>query len=908
MTVHSDQVDSLSGSSGALQTADCGLPYNRVGIFISSSMRDEGDFSWKDYRSEIYKRLKGSPLFTPFVIENRASIEPSRSFYLHNVEQAGIVVATVREELRQGTNDEIRHALKCGKPLMLICIGTKRDSNTAALIREIERNDYCTYYLAKSAAISDLAEEVVSQLYRNAVDLLNMRLSQWRDDHDAETNISDSVRYAVPKAVISSFGDTVDLLASSYGYGVLGKRDKSENTYLSPLGNAIVSWLLNGDEFTVDAYVPTVQVAMKDSGVPSEVLRCRLKALDSFIRKEYEEALEQVREACELLPDKDSWLYGNCLIDMRNLAGYVAGAKWNAGSEAQHQLTQLSNPALFPLAAYFSNSALSQMLKAERKYSTRKPGSVIYDRTLSRVLNDLTSHAFVSFLYGSIASFNYSRVLIAYTLINYAHMYQDGDLIYEGLKLFVLGGEATEFNMQFNNGMKSFGNGIKTKADSLWFLSGKGIEALVPNMRCALVRHIAPYFSDAIIPTVEDYLCRDTDLFSRCRQEWLLAIDALKLRIDGKQLARVVTEILSKRMFITGLDIGHILRGIDYSSMPRDSIAIIADCLKCNASELIEAHVPPTAFAVVGNCVGEELVGRELLDSVDLITRNEYLEIVASEGEIWEAYLRELKQQFRENNNKGRYSQSGYNVSKALCRLIDSEDCSKYIEKLGKTLDSILEDIGEYKGYSGALNAPMAVLCKYVCALRSMGRDLPIGWVERIGKIKEDRYSSESLFPFLFDGKRVWKVRALALRVAAGVEDGILFLAEGFALGSYSRLEATAYLESLSWLVASFVIDDEFAPLVLGICEKASELEDVQSRREVLRCLSAYSKRWGLNSVSNIVSDFSRDPDDSVVFDVLGLCKTGAFGDHEFEREMLELLATDANWYVRRRASDSLSK
>lgn len=77
-------------------------------------MKDEGEFSWYSFRGVLEGMLAQSPFFDPFVIESRASIERSRNFYLGQIEHAGIVVSVIREDLRQGTEDEIRHAIDCG--------------------------------------------------------------------------------------------------------------------------------------------------------------------------------------------------------------------------------------------------------------------------------------------------------------------------------------------------------------------------------------------------------------------------------------------------------------------------------------------------------------------------------------------------------------------------------------------------------------------------------------------------------------------------------------------------------------------------------------------------------------------------------------------------------------------------
>lgn len=891
----------LTGASdltNAIEVSGQSFSHNRIRIFISSSMRDEGEFSWLSYREALDKLLAQSPFFDPFVIENRASIEPSRNFYLDQVERAGIVVSVIREELRQGTEDEIRHAIDCGKPLVFILIGDLRDAATDRLISYIQERDYCTYYKARGTTTSGLADETYQQLVGIVIDLVNRRVSQWRDEYEADVVAGDSIRYSIPKASIAAFGDATASLAKGFGYDAARPQYGSANTYLAPLGNAIIAWLMRGDRFSIDPFLPTIHTAMKDAGIPDDVLGFRLKALNFFINDNCEQALLYERRALDLLPDVDSWLYGNCLIDIRNLSGYAAKGNWAAGVEAQGMINELDTPALFPLATYYSNSALSQTLKTERKYRNRKSNALIFDGTLARVLDDLASYAFVSLLYGSIASFNYSRILVAHALLDYARLYSGGDLAYEGIRLLALAGEASDFTAQFNGDM-GFSNALKVGADDLWALSGKGISARVPAMRCALIKQAAPYFSDDAFYDVEAYTSRDLTLFSNCRHEWLLAVDAIKLRMNGATLANLIMDGLSGKVNVFLPDVGRIISGCNLDGLPENSLRSIADFLKEQARDLIEGNMPISAFAAVGRYVGEDLLGKECLDSLSAMRRSEYLRAFSPDEEPEKSYVDELLRQFKNNNVAGFYAHPAYTVAPAICAFLDDGVSSEFVEHLGGVLNDIMLRINDYKGFAVALDEPMAVLCRYACMLRSDEKGLPDAWREHIRAIDEDRYAAEPPGFLQNYDVRAWKVRVCALRAAFGLEDAIDYLADGLVLGSYSELAAGAYLESLGWLIASSTIPDEFAPLARRICKNAAELANARVRLKAAYCLAVCCRRWGLDGVAGAVQDLTRDRDDSVVYCVLRLCKEGSFGDEEFEGRIVELLSNDANWFIR---------
>ena len=69
---------------------------DRIDVFVSSSMRDEGDFSWQHLRAELNRALLKSDIFKPFAIEFHASVEPSSSYYLNRLAHSDIVIGIIR--------------------------------------------------------------------------------------------------------------------------------------------------------------------------------------------------------------------------------------------------------------------------------------------------------------------------------------------------------------------------------------------------------------------------------------------------------------------------------------------------------------------------------------------------------------------------------------------------------------------------------------------------------------------------------------------------------------------------------------------------------------------------------------------------------------------------------------------
>ena len=877
-------------------------PYNRIQVFISSSMRDENDFSWKEFREKISRQFSDSPLFVPFKIEDHTSPEPSRNYYLHQVERSGIVVSLIREELRSGTEDEIRHSIDRKKPLLLILIGHKRDEATDKLIRQIENIDYATYVIKEPSSSDELSRYILEQLNRVAVDFFENKAMELQGRAADSIEVSDTIKYAIRRSSISAFGDSSTLLAKHYRYDIdyfKDFKDKNLNPYLEPLGRVVVKWLIEGSIFPLIQFIPTIQTAMKDSGLPDEMLKTRLHSLDAFISKDYSRAYSLARQARESLSDQESWLYGNCLIDARNLSQYAPDEEVDTFCSIQKEIDRLGVPVVFPLAAQYANKAFSQTLKTERKFRTLNPNSTIFDSTLAVVLNDLCIHAFVSILYGSVASFAYSRILIAHALLDYSEIYSDENLAFEGIKLLVLAGEAREFNSQFNIEKQGVSNALKSGSDDLWILSGKAIEAQIPAIRCALVQQAAPYFSDSTFQDVESFLSENSILFDRCRDNWIKAIDSIKLRMTETALVDLLVEIISNRLYATARPVGNIISGRNPESYSKENLARLSSALCTHAAELIKADMPLAAFAAVEKHANTVLVDSELLASVSSIECSAYLSCKTNDDSIKETCIDELKRKYEANNATGCYSHFGYEIAPTICAFLDQKHSLNLHVQLEKTLTSILETVNGYQGFPIALDGPLAVLCKYICVSRSNGTELPNDWIGCIKAIDENRFSSSSSNPVSqYDGKAL-RTRIHALRTAIGLEEGLSFLTEGISLENHSFVTKKIYLESLEWLLSSPSIPDSCSILAKRICCALSKAQQHQLRIKALRCLAVCSRRWGMEEIDGTISTLTRDSADTVVFQALNLCKKGAFDNPSFEERTIELLTNDSNWFIR---------
>lgn len=419
---------------------------DRIEVFVSSSMSDEGDFSWQQLRDELNRALLKSDIFKPFAIESHASIEPSSSYYLNRLVQSDIVIGIIRSELRPGTSKELYRAIQLRKPLILVKLEGETSSDIESLFRYVREMDACTYVELPSD--SGLVSYLMDQLNNVMVDLFHNRRFEIEDGKPAV--FADIAPISIPEDVLDAFGASVALISKKFNYHAEWLERKSDNPHLFFLGEKAVEWLLYGTPFSVGAFKAGILEIMKDSGIPRDTLSLRLDALDASIEGRYSRCYELLQLACDSIESKDCWAYGNCLIDKRTVAGmlseYGFGTQWSI----QKQIDSLSAPAYIPLALKFEEEVGTAVLNASREARAVNPYTTIrHDASLASVMSNISCLLFSSILCGSISSALYSRSLLANSLIDYSSIYNRPELKLEGIKLLVLQGDAKGFENRF---------------------------------------------------------------------------------------------------------------------------------------------------------------------------------------------------------------------------------------------------------------------------------------------------------------------------------------------------------------------------------------------------------------------------------------------------------------------------
>lgn len=868
---------------------------DRIEVFVSSSMSDEGDFSWQQLRDELNRALLKSDIFKPFAIESHASIEPSSSYYLNRLVQSDIVIGIIRSELRPGTSKELYRAIQLRKPLILVKLEGETSSDIESLFRYVREMDACTYVELPSD--SGLVSYLMDQLNNVMVDLFHNRRFEIEDGKPAV--FADIAPISIPEDVLDAFGASVALISKKFNYHAEWLERKSDNPHLFFLGEKAVEWLLYGTPFSVGAFKAGILEIMKDSGIPRDTLSLRLDALDASIEGRYSRCYELLQLACDSIESKDCWAYGNCLIDKRTVAGmlseYGFGTQWSI----QKQIDALSAPAYIPLALKFEEEVGTAVLNASREARAVNPYTTIrHDASLASVMSNISCLLFSSILCGSISSALYSRSLLANSLIDYSSIYNRPELELEGIKLLVLQGDAKGFENRFaykSDGLRSY---LPSCAEELWHLTSLTAQAYRPSMISVVIKECAPYFSDDTICDAWNTL-NVADDFRQCESKWIKAIGMIKMRVDEKSLVSLLCQVVDQHLYAVASDVSNVIGGMDLDKIDKELVDQLGSSLKSNSDELLKYNFSAGVFGCVEKRCGFSILSEEQVGHLSTVERGCYLDNKSPACNAETACIDELRRQFDSNNRSDFHSGFSIRPSSLLCRSLDDVPSESFNASLAGVLEHCLKGLPTYQGSPCSAGEAMSVLNKFVCCCVRDGKALPVGWTDLISELP-DEWPEDPVFrePISMDSC-AWSVRCLALKVATGFATDIEFLTFGIKFDALTAAGQRAFLEVLEQLIVCNAICDQYRGVVSAICSSVMLSEDSAVRELLLDSVAAGYRRWGASSFSDLAFQSLHDVSPNVAFKLVRLCKEGKFDDATLEQKLLGELSSDSNWFIR---------
>lgn len=866
-----------------------------IKVFVSSSMNeDENGHNWIEFRKKLADELDRSTILTPFRIEEHGSPIASEQYYLSQIEQVDIVVALVYEELRPGTESEIRYTVELQKPLLFIKIGNKVTPSVKDIISFLHLKDYCTTMCFDSFV--DLAPEVLNCIENTLVVLFRSRLFELSQRRASGVGVKSSEDASVPVEIIESFGLSQTELLRRYNYSLDWLESKTTDLQLETLGNAIIDWLVNGEPFDVDQFKDCMLIAMKESGCNKQILEHRYNAMKFYLLGKYNEALSEIEIARLHVPNKDSWIYGNVLIDKRNIAIISKDGGLAAHLETQKEIEASNKPVVFPLALKYEYSAIEKLSESQDSRRTGKPSTVSIDNRIAVALKDVALYSFVSTLYGSIASLINSRILLARILLGYSDVYEDSMLAYEGLRITLLSGESSKFTKEFDSRFDLISNKISSEADTLWGVSERTPSETRPSTRCVLIEKCGSYFSDKVFEEVIEYLTQDKSIFFRFWDKWLKAINSIKLRMQPDKLTQLLTEILSEHLFVSANVVGSIIGGYPLKEADAKNRLRLAAALRDNQEELIRGGMSLSTFAVVEDATGETILclDGDKYSEIDIIAYKATLQPSEKSAFLKEC-IRELEHQVDHNNSSSMHLFFRNDVVTPICELIEKEGSECLDEEDWQTLERILETTANYQGAIAVVDDALRVCFAIKCNQNKYETQLIDQYMQTFSLEGVQR----NPFPLDNFSSDVLECHLLAIGVTMEASNTAKYLSKGVQFQHLSHKAKIAYASTFAQLIKTKHIGDEQREFANALALAMGEEDEGIIRKYALKCIVECAARWGSEYFRNALFCFARDPSDDVRYVLLKICMKNSLNDQVISDELYAILSNDVNWFIR---------
>src|SRR5699024_2935253 len=233
----------------------------KLKVFISSAMGEEDGTKWMLVRESIKSRLEKCEYLEPFTIEEYAIEIPSTQFFTWQVTQTDIVVILIKNEIRQGTYQEIEMALEKNKPILVYFYNSGSRSGSAEKFKKLlTARDITTFKTVENFCN---IEEVVCN------DIINNLIYYYQFTHDTpqqdrtdgtESYIPNEVFYEdsiLDKRFLTYFGENKKYVIKMLSLERYTKKNDKQNSD-NVIGIKLLDLLYNGNNFETHQELVTI--------------------------------------------------------------------------------------------------------------------------------------------------------------------------------------------------------------------------------------------------------------------------------------------------------------------------------------------------------------------------------------------------------------------------------------------------------------------------------------------------------------------------------------------------------------------------------------------------------------------------------------------------------------------------
>jgi len=568
----------------------------KLKVFISSAMGEEDGTKWMLVRESIKSRLEKCEYLEPFTIEEYAIEIPSTQFFTWQVTQTDIVVILIKNEIRQGTYQEIEMALEKNKPILVYFYNSGSRSGSAEKFKKLlTARDITTFKTVENFCN---IEEVVCN------DIINNLIYYYQFTHDTpqqdrtdgtESYIPNEVFYEdsiLDKRFLTYFGDNKNYLIKMLSLERYTKKNDEQNSD-NVIGVKLLDWLYNGNNFETHQELVTIWEDLALSEPITEILKLRHQSIEYYFDNKLEEALSVLDTAYELGEEKKvpNWILGDILIDSRN----IYSRKELIENKYQERIEELNNFIYFPVGDRFLKEAFETLEKERLAIRTLSATTTRFGNTLLKSLQGIENYLYTSFMIGSSTHLLLARKKMIELLIEYGEIYKDGKLIYQALRLIVLAGEAKMFSKVLRKYWGDVSDILAVNVNQLWALTEVKYSINHKTMKCLIIKSVGQYMQSSLFRKSTMFLLQ----YSQCFEDHESAMHILDSinynlkRLDNVLAFDVLLNILKSDKILIYRKITKLLANIELSNCDNSEVKELSNLLKEKLDRMLKNNGDP---------------------------------------------------------------------------------------------------------------------------------------------------------------------------------------------------------------------------------------------------------------------------------------------------------------------------
>lgn len=895
--------------------ADCSsnIPSERVRVFISSAQSDEGEFHWSEVRQRIKDTLAKCIYLNPFIIEDNSSTSPSLQFFQRQVERADVIVFLVKGEVRSGTSAEYAHAVKLKKQFLVYFLKHDNpDLSVTKLKKDLQDYDRCTY---RDITDYDSIEIVIWN------DLMNNIVRSFQDNPYSaveESGRSSTVfsKDLIPsntglpsKSELNKFNSCYNYLFDLLKFGSF-KKDVEESE-LHAFGCSLIRWLITGEWDIADNDIIEFISGCSDIFANAEWIQKRWDAIKQFNHGDLSKALFFEKEALESAKkaNESNWIINNILIDCRNLENDIANMnkEFSVNNEFQDELTNQNYMVFLPVLDRYSTNISEQIDKDRFRVDTASPYTQLLGTGLSNALLNLANYLFTSAVYGSNTHLQITRKIFTNLLTQYAQITGEYELAFEGLRQYILFGDNSNYKLYVKSNWDKLYPFVATRADELWILAAYVPVQYKDRIKKDLISTIGLYFSDSVFAEAEEYLCNcASSIYWGDSEDFFETILNSLGRLNPERIINAIIPIISEKRFHLGNKLSHILLYIELESVSDETLSELADALKNSLAFIISNNGDPQMIAALVERSRDIFGFLETLEGNGLDGIQLSLYRINTGTDNWLPVLKEeidtAKAQFEANSKEGIFHGFASNPYYMISMIVNKNNESNEIDSiLQNEFIPLTVDVLDSCAAVQTKETCVACLCDVLSSFNKRGIKISEELIKAIESIDIQKGTEF----FASCTRKTLEIRILMAKFLCGLLDTDSLLQWCVDFHSLETKERIALIDCIDKYL--YHQNDNVDPLIISIVMQCSSDDDSNVRMIAYQSMSYIISNNQSEKLIQVFNNGVFDPADKVRFTILSLCNKKVLPE-KIENNIVELLCNDANYLLRKRARDHMSR